>query len=83
MRRILLALLLPLYAQAATDYQCVNDCTQKNYQYSYCTSVCSYDSSPQVYTPRNNQIPQTDFQCLNDCTAKGYLYNFCQSRCSY
>lgn len=60
-------------ASAATDYQCVNDCTGKGYMYQYCTSICSYDSSPQQIQPQQQaptyqpqRIPQTDFQCLNN-----------------
>jgi hypothetical protein len=86
MKNTLLSLLLmsvPIYGSTATDYQCVNDCTAKGYMYNLCQQQCSYDSSPQVYTPRNNQIKQTDYQCVNDCTQKGYQYTFCQSRCSY
>lgn len=75
-------------ASAATDYQCMNDCTNKGYMYQFCTSRCSYDSSPQqvqpqapIYQPQ--RTPQTDYQCLNNCTAKGYMYQYCQQQCSY
>jgi len=28
--------------QSWTDYQCVNDCTMKGYQYQLCVKMCSY-----------------------------------------
>lgn len=82
---LLLVLLAPLTLQAATDYQCVSDCTAKNYQYSYCTSKCSFDDgSSRLYeSQNNNQIKQTDYACVSDCTAKGYMYNFCTDKCSF
>ena len=79
-------LFLPLQGlYAATDYQCVSDCTQKGYMYQYCTSRCFYNDSPY---PRQDAAPrqrprQTDFQCVSDCTNRGYMYQYCQERCSY
>lgn len=82
-----LSLLFPGITYAQTDYQCVSDCTAKNYQYAYCQSKCSFDNSapavigadPTIY----NKIKQTDFQCVNDCTSKGYQYGYCTSHCSF
>jgi hypothetical protein len=74
---------MPLLSLAATDYACVNDCTNQGYMYNLCTQKCSYNTNQgqqEIYTPK---IKQIDYQCVNDCTAKGYQYNFCQSRCSY
>ena len=67
---------------AATDYQCVNDCTAKGYMYNLCTDRCSFDESYKSNS-NNNAIKQTDYQCVNDCTAKGYQYNYCSNICSF
>lgn len=86
---LLLSLTLAVPALAATDYQCMNDCTNRGYMYQYCKSRCSYDTTPQWEQPLQQnpyntpRIPQTDYQCLYDCTSKGYLYQFCKERCSY
>lgn len=82
---ILLALFLISPAMAATDFQCVNDCTSKGYMYNYCTDRCSYSTGydqPQQ-TRQPQRIKQTDYKCLSDCTARGYMYNYCQQQCSY
>lgn len=86
MKRLLIAILLtPIFSFAQTDYQCVNDCTGKGYQYQFCTSKCSFNEQTQLYqqTPQIQPIKQTDYACVNDCTKKGYQYQFCTSRCSY
>jgi hypothetical protein len=80
-------------ANAATDYQYLNDCTGRGYMYQYCMSRCSYDDKTnraQPVQPQNPyqvpympRMPQTDFKCLNECAQKGYMYQFCQERCSY
>lgn len=81
---LMIALLLPGIVNAQTDYQCVNDCTAKGYQYGYCNSKCSFNDQPQVYQPAQIQtIKQIDYACVNDCTKKGYQYQFCTSRCSF
>lgn len=64
-------------AHAITDYQCVNDCTQRGYLYSVCVSQCSTDDDRRQPGPH-----QTDYQCVNDCTSQGYLYSVCVDRCS-
>ena len=42
---------------ANTDYQCINDCTQR-YSYGYCQSQCSYGdnggNAPQMANPYSN-----------------------------
>lgn len=85
--KCLLILLLIISANSSafeqTDYQCLTDCTGRGYQYNYCKSQCSYDSSKQFTQPQQQRPKQTDFQCLTDCTSKGYMYNFCSDRCSY
>ena len=80
------AVLFSTISAAQTDYQCVNDCTQKGYQYQFCTSQCSFNNNSnnvQQYTQPQQRIKQTDYQCVNDCTQKGYQYQFCTERCSY
>ena len=67
---------------AATDYQCVNDCTLQGYLYSFCVGRCSYsDSAPNVSNGRSGH--GIDYKCVSDCTAKRYLYNYCIQACSY
>lgn len=61
-------------AFAATDFQCLNDCTRQGYMYGFCQSKCSYNNSPSI---------RVDFQCVNNCTSKGYMYSYCQHACSY
>ena len=41
---IVLVLLLAgtAYAYCQTDYQCMNNCTAKGYQWGYCKSMCSW-----------------------------------------
>lgn len=79
---------------AGTDYNCLNECTQKGHMYGYCKSQCSWDDQqPSVNPYRQGQgqgqyvppppMKQTDYQCLNECTRRGYMYAFCQERCSY
>lgn len=49
-------------AIAATDYQCVNDCT-KRYQYNYCISRCSYeDDSERMLRQQQEQMRQQQQQ---------------------
>ena len=80
MKRLIIVLFLVFSgsAYAATDYQCVNDCTEKGYMYNFCKEKCSYDNTPQYEKPK-----QTDFQCMSDCQDKGYMYQYCKERCSY
>lgn len=72
------AIMVSLSASAATDYQCVNNCTSSGSLYQFCVEKCTYDA-----TPAPAPAPRIDYQCMNDCTDKGYLYGYCKSRCSY
>jgi len=63
---------------AATDYTCVNNCSNQGYMYGYCQNKCSYNSSSNYNTQK-----QTDYTCVNRCSNAGYMYNYCQSKCSF
>jgi hypothetical protein len=76
---------------AATDTQCVLDCTDQGYQYQYCVSRCSY-ATPGMTTPAPTtpapsfpqpRQPHTDTKCVLDCTQRGYQYPFCVQQCTY
>jgi len=85
MKKLALLLFMVVFSSissAQTDYQCVNDCTQKGYQYQFCTSKCSFNNNEQQFT-QPQRIKQTDYQCVNDCTQKGYQYQYCTERCSF
>src|SRR5262245_45913956 len=52
----------------ATDFQCLNDCTQAGHMYAFCKEKCSYpDPGLQYVPPANNEggVPRTDFKCLS------------------
>lgn len=82
-------------SNAATDFTCLNDCTQKGYMYNYCQERCSYNANPNQQQQNQQQqqlipnqikpvpISRIDFKCLNDCTSKGYMYNYCKEQCTY
>lgn len=79
---VIFTLLVTYTAKAATDYQCVNDCTHQGYLYQYCVARCSY-ASP-VPAPQPSIQPHgTDYKCVNDCTRNGYMYQYCVQSCSY
>lgn len=45
MKYILLGVVVSVLVGVAvgmTDWNCVNDCLAKGYQYNYCTKICSY-----------------------------------------
>ena len=43
MKKLILAAMLALMITAsATDYQCLSDCLNRGYMYSYCQKFCSY-----------------------------------------
>jgi len=45
------------YSNAATDMQCMNDCTNLGYQYQLCNQKCSYNNIGNSNSNSNTTIP--------------------------
>jgi len=68
---VVFILALSGFAYAATDYTCLNDCTQRGYMYNYCLERCSYNDHSQTPLQLPQQLPHQQ-KSLTDSFSEGY-----------
>jgi len=63
---------------AATDYQCMNNCTADGLMYAACQSRCEYNQS--IAIP--SATPQLDSECYSNCTQHRFAPEYCRQNCT-
>lgn len=76
-------ILLSTTLYANTDYNCMSDCSEAGYMYSFCKDKCSYNPKNYYDSFKYDSNTKKDYGCMSDCSKKGYMYQYCSELCSY